>query len=116
MTHADSYISMNRQRKSQARPNTKPRKRSNSGNDQTQRDCIVTATIEAAEDLKRKLANRIGAEATTRVRTMASILVNGFKEHTHNRLLIDEAMMNHFGAIITAALLAKARNCCLSAT
>ncbi|GBP21015.1 hypothetical protein EVAR_11046_1 [Eumeta japonica] len=73
------------------------------------RDCIVTATIEAAEDLKRKLANRIGAEATTRVRTMASILVNGFKEHTHNRLLIDEAMMNHFGAIITAALLAKAK-------
>ncbi|GBP00851.1 hypothetical protein EVAR_50142_1 [Eumeta japonica] len=70
---------------------------------------IVTATIEAAEDLKRKLANRIGAEATTRVRTMASILVNGFKEHTHNRLLIDEAMMNHFGAIITAALLAKAK-------
>ncbi|GBP83173.1 Replication protein 1a [Eumeta japonica] len=40
---------------------------------------------------------------------MASILVNGFKEHTHNRLLIDEAMMNHFGAIITAALLAKAK-------
>ncbi|GBP61696.1 hypothetical protein EVAR_43634_1 [Eumeta japonica] len=133
---------MNRQRKSQARPNTKPRKRSNSGNDQrhkgslgrknpendeklskendqdysetfyrlgntenymnqrstgwennvdrsefdNKRDCIVTATIEAAEDLKRKLANRIGAEATTRVRTMASILVNGFKEHTHNRL------------------------------
>ncbi|GBP97288.1 hypothetical protein EVAR_90466_1 [Eumeta japonica] len=76
----------------------------------------VTATIEAAEDLKRKLANRIGAEATTRVRTMASVLVNGFKEHTHNRLLIDEAMMNHFGAIITAALLAKAKNCCLSAT
>ncbi|GBP95352.1 hypothetical protein EVAR_85936_1 [Eumeta japonica] len=73
------------------------------------RDCIVTATIEAAEDLKRKLANRIGAEATTRVRTMASVLVNGFKEHTHNRLLIDEAMMNHFGAIITAALLAKAK-------
>ncbi|GBP04169.1 hypothetical protein EVAR_19119_1 [Eumeta japonica] len=62
-----------------------------------QRSETVTATIEAAEDLKRKLANRIGAEATTRVRTMASILVNGFKEHTHNRLLIDEAMMNHFG-------------------
>ncbi|GBP96732.1 hypothetical protein EVAR_77667_1 [Eumeta japonica] len=40
---------------------------------------------------------------------MASILVNGFKEHTRDRLLIDEAMMNHFGAIITAALLAKAK-------
>ncbi|GBP05794.1 hypothetical protein EVAR_5103_1 [Eumeta japonica] len=65
--------------------------------------------VPGSEDLKRKLANRIGAEATTRVRTMASILVNGFKEHTHNRLLIDEAMMNHFGAIITAALLAKAK-------
>ncbi|GBP96886.1 hypothetical protein EVAR_84139_1 [Eumeta japonica] len=37
------------------------------------RDCIVTATIEAAEDLKRKLANRIGAEATTRVRTKCPI-------------------------------------------
>ncbi|GBP68194.1 hypothetical protein EVAR_23345_1 [Eumeta japonica] len=166
MTHADSYISTNRQRKSQARPNMKLRKRSivvmtrdtkvaleerilrtmkklSKENDQdysetftdwetpkitwingvpgcgkttwivqefdNKRDCIVTATIEAAEDLKRKLANRIGAEATTRVRTMASVLVNGFKEHTHNRLLIDEAMMNHFGAIITAALLAKAK-------
>ncbi|GBP13310.1 hypothetical protein EVAR_8228_1 [Eumeta japonica] len=40
---------------------------------------------------------------------MASILVNGFKEQTHNCLLIDEAMMNLFGAIITAALLAKAK-------
>ncbi|GBP96898.1 hypothetical protein EVAR_84151_1 [Eumeta japonica] len=59
------------------------------------RDCIVTATIEAAEDLKRKLANRIGAEATTRVRTMASILVNGFKEHTQpspNRRGYDEPL------------------------
>ncbi|GBP31130.1 hypothetical protein EVAR_77427_1 [Eumeta japonica] len=37
------------------------------------RNCIVTTDIEAAEDLKGKLANRIGAEATTRVRTMASI-------------------------------------------
>ncbi|GBP79434.1 RNA replication protein [Eumeta japonica] len=165
LTIAIQDISTNRQRKPQTRPNTKLRKRSNSGNDQRhkgslgrknpendeklskendqdysetftdwetpkitwingvpgcgkttwivqefdKRDCIVTATIEAAEDLKRKLANRIGAEATTRVRTMASVLVNGFKEHTHNRLLIDEAMMNHFGAIITAALLAKAK-------
>ncbi|GBP90802.1 hypothetical protein EVAR_102484_1 [Eumeta japonica] len=76
------------------------------------RDCIVTTTIEAAEDLLRKLANSIllaRAEATTRVRTMASILVNGFKEQTHNHLLIDEAMMNHFGAIITAAMLTKAK-------
>ncbi|GBP82525.1 hypothetical protein EVAR_91650_1 [Eumeta japonica] len=76
-------------------------KRSNSGNDQrhkefdNKRDCIVTATIEAAEDLKRKLANRIGAEATTRVRTMASVLVNGFKEHTQpspNRRGYDEPL------------------------
>ncbi|GBP43229.1 RNA replication protein [Eumeta japonica] len=40
---------------------------------------------------------------------MASILLNEFKEQTHSRLLIDEAMMNHFGAIITATLLAKAK-------
>ncbi|GBP93753.1 hypothetical protein EVAR_63116_1 [Eumeta japonica] len=73
------------------------------------RDCIVTTAIEAAEDLKEKLTNRIRVEATTRVRTMASILVNGFKEQTHNCLLIYEAMMNHFGAIITAALLGEAK-------
>ncbi|GBP07312.1 hypothetical protein EVAR_92172_1 [Eumeta japonica] len=66
-------------------------------------------TIETTEDLKKKLANRIGAKATTRLRTMVSILVNGFEEQTHNRFLNDKAMINHFGAIITAVLLAKAK-------
>ncbi|GBP11761.1 hypothetical protein EVAR_77861_1 [Eumeta japonica] len=78
------------------------------------RDCIVTATIEAAEDLKRKLANRIGAEATTRVRTMASVLVNGFKEHTQpspNRRGYDEPLWRN-----KPLCWPRPRNCCLSAT
>ncbi|GBP80056.1 hypothetical protein EVAR_53196_1 [Eumeta japonica] len=92
MTHADSYISTNRQRKSQARPNMKPRKRSNSGNDQRHK---VTATIEAAEDLKRKLANRIGAEATTRVHDGFYISERVQRTHTQpspNRRGYDEPL------------------------
>ena len=73
-------------------------------------ELVVTTTVEAAKDLKERLAHRLGGKATRRMRTMASILVNGFHEGLAiNRLTVDEALMNHFGAIVMAARLSGAR-------
>ncbi|KOB69843.1 Replicase large subunit [Operophtera brumata] len=73
------------------------------------KDTIITSTTEAANDLNDKLALRIGDQAKTKVRTMASVLVNGFRELDKSyRLTIDEALMNHFGAIIMASRLSGA--------
>lgn len=69
------------------------------------RDAIITTTTEAAKDLREKLSHRIGDLVKTRVRTMASSLVNGFGKESFSRLLVDEALMNHFGAIVMAARL-----------
>lgn len=44
------------------------------------RDAIVTTTTEAAKDLRERLARRLGEKAKSKVRTMASILVDGFRE------------------------------------
>lgn len=77
-----------------------------------QTDVIITTTIEAAKDVKERLRARIGDKAKGKVRTMASVLVNGLKDHerlTCRRLLIDEALMNHFGAIIMASWIAGVR-------
>ncbi|XP_064074656.1 uncharacterized protein LOC135193963 [Vanessa tameamea] len=41
---------------------------------------VVTSTIEAAKDLKEQLIHRFGEKAKSRVRTMASVLANGFSE------------------------------------
>ncbi|CAK1604660.1 unnamed protein product [Parnassius mnemosyne] len=73
-------------------------------------DLIVTTTTEAAKDLREKLSNRIGTDAKTKVRTMASILVNGMRRQNRRctRLLVDEALMNHFGAIVMAMRLSGA--------
>lgn len=72
-------------------------------------EVVATTTIEAAKDLKEKLAHRYGNKAKTKVRTMASILANGFREGVKiNRLTVDEALMNHFGAIVMAARLSAA--------
>uniref|UniRef100_A0A2A4JHJ8 (+)RNA virus helicase C-terminal domain-containing protein n=1 Tax=Heliothis virescens TaxID=7102 RepID=A0A2A4JHJ8_HELVI len=74
-------------------------------------DIIVTSTKEAVRDLWAKLANRMGAAARANVRTMASVLRNGFRERERSRisrLIVDEALMNHFGAIVMAAQLAQA--------
>ncbi|GBP68205.1 hypothetical protein EVAR_23356_1 [Eumeta japonica] len=54
MTHADSYISMNRQRKSQARPNIKLRKRSNSGNDQRHKGSLGRKNPETMKKLSKE--------------------------------------------------------------
>lgn len=74
-----------------------------------EKDVMVTTTTEAAKDIKEKLAQRIGNKAKAKVRTMASILANGFRRSDRcNRLLIDEAHMNHFGAIVMAVRLSGA--------
>ncbi|XP_053618054.1 uncharacterized protein LOC128679687 [Plodia interpunctella] len=67
-------------------------------------DLIVTATREAVKDLRDKLTPKVGEErAKRRVRTMASLLVNGMmKGETCTRLVVDEALMNHFGSIVMA--------------
>lgn len=73
------------------------------------KDVIITTTTEAAKDLREKLAYRIGDLVKTKVRTMASVLVNGFKKNErYIRLIVDEALMNHFGAIIMASRLSGA--------
>ena len=76
----------------------------------TERDMIITTTTEAAKDLREKLVERIGEEkAKRRVRTMASLLANGMTEgETCIRLVVDEALMNHFGSIVLAIQIAKA--------
>ncbi|GBP24813.1 hypothetical protein EVAR_14146_1 [Eumeta japonica] len=64
------------------------------------RDIVITITHEAARDLREKLASRLGADAISKVRTMASVLVNGFRgPKSCDRLIVDEALMSHFGAI-----------------
>ena len=68
-------------------------------------DIVITTTVEAAKDLREKLAYRMGTDAAKKVRTMASMLINGVSESERTnckRILIDEALMNHFGAIVMA--------------
>ncbi|KAL4721391.1 hypothetical protein ACJJTC_014815 [Scirpophaga incertulas] len=68
----------------------------------------VTTTTEAAEDMRERL--RI-THNRRRVRTMASLLVNGLREgEKFTKLLVDEALMSHFGAIVMVALITKAHN------
>lgn len=75
----------------------------------TEEDMTVTTTTEAAKDLRARLEQSKGKSATTRVRTMASLLVNGMRKgDTCKRLLVDEALMNHFGSIVMAALITAA--------
>ncbi|CAH2083953.1 unnamed protein product [Euphydryas editha] len=80
------------------------------GNFDEEGEIVATTTLEAAKDLKEKLTHRYGKKAKSKVRTMASILVNGFHEGVKiNRLTVDEALMNHFGAIVMAARLSEAK-------
>lgn len=73
------------------------------------RDIVLTTTTEAAKDLKERLTNKIGPDAAKKVRTMASILVNGMRPNERcNRIVVDEALMNHFGAIVMAIQLTGA--------
>lgn len=72
-------------------------------------DIVTTATTEALRDMREKLAPKMGIAVNTRVRTMASLLVNGQKgDGVCNRVIIDEALMSHFGAVVMAAKLTGA--------
>ncbi|XP_052741604.1 uncharacterized protein LOC128198763 [Bicyclus anynana] len=74
-------------------------------------DVVTTTTTEAAKDLRERLTPKVGKDAKIKVRTMASILANGLSEPTRSkckRLIVDEALMNHFGAIIMATKLVGA--------
>lgn len=74
-----------------------------------EKDVVATTTTEAAKDLREKLAHRLGDRIKTKVRTMASILANGFRRDERcYRLTVDEALMNHFGAIVMAVKLSGA--------
>lgn len=74
-----------------------------------EKDVVATTTTEAAKDLREKLAHRLGDRVKTKVRTMASILANGFRSQDRcYRLTVDEALMNHFGAIVMAVKLSGA--------
>lgn len=75
-------------------------------------DLIVTTTTEAAKDLKEKLSLRIGADVRSKVRTLKSVVVNGLKAPERgscHRLMVDEALMNHFGEIVMAAMVTSAK-------
>lgn len=72
------------------------------------KDVVATTTIEAAIDLRDRLVRRYGTRMKRRARTMASILVNGFSK-PYQRLIVDEALMNHFGSIVMAGRLAGAK-------
>ncbi|XP_048480282.1 uncharacterized protein LOC119694816, partial [Plutella xylostella] len=72
-------------------------------------DIVVTTTAQAAKDLREKLAAKYGHKVKSRVRTMASLLVNGTQEgESCKRLMVDEALMNHFGSIVLAIQVARA--------
>ncbi|GBP44637.1 hypothetical protein EVAR_44165_1 [Eumeta japonica] len=74
------------------------------------RNVVITTTREAARYLKEKLVNRLGADACSKVRTMASILVNDFQgSKSCNQLNVDEALMSHFGSIVMVTRLVDAK-------
>ncbi|GBP53430.1 hypothetical protein EVAR_17505_1 [Eumeta japonica] len=74
------------------------------------RNVMITSTREAARNLKGKLATRLGADACSVVRTMMSVLVNGLQgPKSCDRLIVYEALMSHFGAIVMATQLVDAK-------
>ncbi|XP_075990359.1 uncharacterized protein LOC142986010 [Anticarsia gemmatalis] len=81
----------------------------NNFNQQT--DIITTTTTESKNELRERISQRQGAEAAERIRTMASILANGVKDQDRSscsRIIVDEALMNHFGSIIMVVRQLKA--------
>ncbi|GBP56996.1 hypothetical protein EVAR_88625_1 [Eumeta japonica] len=69
------------------------------------RDVVITTTLRAARDLRENLASQLRADAISKVRTMASVLVNGFRGTKNcDRLIVKEALMSHFEIIMTTRL------------
>ncbi|GBO99734.1 hypothetical protein EVAR_70802_1 [Eumeta japonica] len=74
------------------------------------RDVVITTTLEAARDHKEKPPSRLGADANSKVKMMASVLVNGFQgPKSCDRLIVDEALMSYFGSIVIATWIAAAK-------
>lgn len=62
--------------------------------------------VKATKDLKEELGRRFGVKARSRVHTMTSILVNGFKKDINcNHLKADKALLHYFGASVMTARL-----------
>jgi ribonuclease HI len=75
----------------------------------TGRDVALTTTKEAAKELRERL-RQSDDDRSDRVKTVASVLVNGWDEGDPcARLIADEALMNHFGAIVMVARLVQAK-------
>lgn len=76
-------------------------------------DMIVTTTVEAASDVSNRVHQRLHKVDKSRVRTVASVLVNGTRlpeGASVVRVLFDEALMNHFGAVVAVAWVTKAKH------
>ncbi|GBP63254.1 hypothetical protein EVAR_56635_1 [Eumeta japonica] len=71
------------------------------------KDVVITTTREAAIADKEKLVSRLGADVNSKMKMMASVFVNDFRRpKSTDPLIVDEALMNHFGAIAMATGLA----------
>ncbi|GBP41257.1 hypothetical protein EVAR_32983_1 [Eumeta japonica] len=70
-----------------------------------------TSTIrKAARDLWEILASKLGADVIRKVRTMALVLLNSFRGPKGcDRLIVEEILMSHFGAIVMVTRLAGAK-------
>ena len=80
-------------------------------------DLIITTTREAAADVRTRLS--LDENDSFFVRTAASLLANGLHVRASDRafkpkrLLFDEALMRHFGAVVSVAVLAGVTDVCL---
>ncbi|GBP29741.1 hypothetical protein EVAR_94579_1 [Eumeta japonica] len=62
-------------------------------------DAVITTIQEAVRDLKEKLASGLGADASNKVRTTASVFVNDFRgPKNRDRPIVDKALMSYFAA------------------
>lgn len=59
-------------------------------------DLVLTSTTEGVEDIRRRVKK---PEHKDSYRTIASVLVNGVGKKTYARIIIDEALMVHAGAV-----------------
>ncbi|GBP07575.1 Replication protein 1a [Eumeta japonica] len=74
------------------------------------RDIVITTTQKVARALKEKLASQLGAMRVQQSEDDGVGLVNDFQEpKSCDRLIVDEALISHFGAIVMATRLAGAK-------
>ncbi|GBP24087.1 hypothetical protein EVAR_27310_1 [Eumeta japonica] len=78
------------------------------------KDLVIITTLETVRDLREKLAIRLGTDDITKVRTTVSVLLliswflNGFLgPKSCDRLIVDEALMSHIGAVVMVIRLVR---------